>query len=220
MTDDAPRVPQFRDLVIPGGQSKLNELADAVEQRLQPPWSRDREAESSPNLNLGGAEYRVFKRDDTASGPGLLLFLIAQANDIEVANVVPTGERNELTKQEYNDAIVQFSSGFLADSAQALGLVVSLSPSELNMQDVLDETTYQALLAFSRASNRSTGSSHPLDREKWFKFIVGVYRNGSDVSSSDLERWLVLDGWSEDVAWDLLIQFEFAMQLLRYVDSR
>jgi hypothetical protein len=216
MVDDAPLVPQFRDLVIPGGEPKFDELAAAVEQRLLPPWSRDRETQESPTLQL--SDYRVFQRDDSAAGPGLLLFLIARDNDVEVANVVPTGERRELTKEEYNDAVEQFSDGFLASAAETLGLVVRMSPSELDLRDVLDERTYRALLAFSRTSNRSTGSSHPMDRERWFEFLVSAYRSRADLSTSDLESWLVLDGWSEDVAWDLLVQFEFAMGLLKHVD--
>jgi hypothetical protein len=211
---DVPLVPQFRDLVVPDASAHFEELVGEIERRISSPWSRDQETEQSRHL---GGRYRVFGRQDTTAGPGVLLFLITRNYDVEIANVVPTGDRHELTMQEYNEAVAEFNDRFLAEAASILGLEVSLSETELDLGQVLDEGTFRALLAFSRASNRATGSSHPSDRQRWLSFIVAAYRTGANLSSGDLQSWLVLDGWSEDVVFDLIVQFEFAMGLLRYV---
>lgn len=215
MADDVPLVPQYRDLIVYGGRPKFDDLAGEVERRLEAPWSRDHEMERSERL-LPGGSYRVFNRAETEASPGLNLFLIADDDDVEVANVVPTGGRDELTREEYNDSVAEFHGRFLADAASTLALEVRIGATDLDLSDVLDEATFRALLAFSRASNKATGSSHPSDRERWFAFILGVHGSRPELSTGDLQSWLVLDGWSEDVVFDLISEFEFAVGLLNY----
>jgi hypothetical protein len=204
-------------LELPGAASRLDEYVEEIDARLDRPWERARDIEDGPVLS--GHRYRVFRRHETADGPGLLLHLLASGQRVYVANIVPT-EVHQLTTDEYNAALVEFSSRFAEPAAAALGLAIDLGVPEVDLAAEVGEDVFQDLLAFSRASNRSTGSSHPSDRERWFRFLVALHRSGIELSTGLLEQWLLLDGWPESVAHDLMLEFEFAMGLLKHVDGR
>src|SRR5436190_867887 len=81
----------------------------------------------------------------------------------------------------------------LAD-AIALGGDARLGEDVIDLQADLGETVFRALVAFSRSANRTTGSSHPMDRERWFAFLVAAHRSHVDLSVDVLAKWLALDG--------------------------
>jgi hypothetical protein len=208
---DYPLVPRFRDLDFHG--LEMDALADAIEQRLAQPWQRARDKEEDPILN---EKFRVFLRRG-GDEPGLLLFLATLDSMVYVSNIVPT-EKSELSRNEYNAALSEFYEEYALPAAGALGGEARLGGDVIDLQADLGETAFGALVAFSRSANRSTGSSHPMDRERWFAFLVAVHRSDAYLSVDVLAKWLVLDGWSESVASDLAIEFETGRDLLAYAE--
>ena len=56
---------------------------------------------------------------------------------------------------------------------------------------------------------------HQFDLELWFDFICALHTNGEELSSGDLEQWLMDDnGWDEDVVTDTIIRYETERDLL------
>ena len=218
MPESSALVPQFRELLIDGGGTRLDELEQAVEELLAPPWDRDRETEDSDLLKRG--KYRVFRRGGTGDAPGLRVFLVPrEAKDqVYVSNIVPT-ELSELTMDQYNDALITFCDEFCRPATAKLGLDCQITEAFLDLSKYLDEDTYRSLIAFSRLANKSTGASHPLDRDRWFDFIVRLHGSNIQLDGDVLERWLILEGWSEDIAYRLTEQYGYALELLQYAQS-
>lgn len=214
MLSDYPRVPQFRELQFSGEPRDLDALASAIENRLGSPWSRAADVEEGPVL---GGQYRVFRREEDAQLPAALLHLMDDGQRILVANIVPAGG-DGLSENQYNGILVEFADHFAGEAAREIGLLMEVGPDEVDLGNELDEDTFRALLLFSRTSNRSTGSAHPSDREKWFDFMIQLHRSGRAVSTGVLQEFLMREGWSESVAWDLILEFEFGMGLLRRVE--
>ena len=79
----------------------------------------------------------------------------------------------------------------------------------------------EALRRFSVLANKSTGASHPLDRDRWFDFILLAHRENAQLDASVLARWLSeSEGWFEDCARDLAGEYERSRSLLtRYEAS-
>ena len=76
-----------------------------------------------------------------------------------------------------------------------------------------------ALRRFSAAANKATGSSHPLDRTRWFAFLLSVHGVTPSLDADRLARWLVeVEGWSDDKAHDLVVEYEFGLALLDEYD--
>ena len=82
----------------------------------------------------------------------------------------------------------------------------------------LSPGTAKKLQTFSSAANKSTGSGHHYDQERWFDFLVDLHKDRPDFDGTILERWLMDNGWSDDTASDLVIEYEFAQALLSFYD--
>ena len=183
---------------------------------MDAPWSRAADVERVADL---ARRYSVFLRAEADNIPAALLHLLAAARRVYVANIVPV-DPGGLTMEQYNRILVEFAERFGQAAALDLGLTLNIGSDVVDLGEELDSNTFSALLAFSRGSTRSTGSSHPLDRERWYAFLVQLHRSGGELGTGVLQEFLIRDGWSESVTWDLVIQFEFGMGLLRYVEQR
>ena len=62
-----------------------------------------------------------------------------------------------------------------------------MTSTKFNILDYLIEEGKNKLHSFSELANKSTGSNHPNDRERWFDFIIQTYHDGTDASGV-LER--------------------------------
>jgi hypothetical protein len=215
MAHQYPLVPRYRDLTIAGGAEALDRLTDQIGQLLQPPWERAIDTEQSPQLSSDN--FRVFRRDASGGQPRVQLFLVPLHGDAYVSNIVPDGE--DLTMDTYNEVLVEFYERLVLPTVAKLGLRAELSGPIIDLQRELDSATHDALAAFSIAANKATGSGHPSDRRRWLDFLVLLHRSGYELTPDVLQDWLMADGWSEEVAHRLILEFEFAQGLLKHADS-
>jgi hypothetical protein len=60
-----------------------------------------------------------------------------------------------------------------------------------------------------------------MDRERWFDFLIALHRSGENPDVGLLERWLVEDEqWPDDIASELVSEYELARDLLSRFDPR
>ncbi len=160
------------------------------------------------------ADIMAFRRDAVDATPAGILSLWGEGDELKVVNIVPT-EIGELGIHNYNVLLQDFFSRFVADAAAGLPLKIELTKPHQSLDDWMPEQAAQALRLFSAAANHSSGSSHPLDRARWYDFLVKVHGASHDLDSDRLARWLHEEGeWGLDAAHDLASEFEFAMGLL------
>lgn len=132
-----------------------------------------------------------------------------------MVNVVPD-ESGELSHDEYNDAVAEFHDKYLADVCTSLGLTAQLGAVHFDLEKDLPPGVFEALSMFSGAANKSTGSSHPMDRERWFDLIWRAHAADADLDPTLLGQWLEADGWGYREARELAIEYEFSRGLLRH----
>jgi hypothetical protein len=114
----------------------------------------------------------------------------------------------------------EFMERAVRPAADALGVEVSMSDEQVPITKWLSSEAATRLRRFSNAANKGTGSSHPLDFNRWASFLIQVHRDKSDLDAQTLLRWLVEEEhWPEDTADRLALEFEFAKDLLSAYDS-
>jgi hypothetical protein len=146
-----------------------------------------------------------------------LVFLTRRGKALKITNIVP--EIGELTRQQYN-ALVEAFDALCEPVAERHGLSVHVSSDHQDISDLLTPRTMRALQLFSNAANRGTGSSHPLGRKRWLKFLVLAHDENATLDTETLTRWLIEEQrWSEDQAVKLSVQYEFAHELLEQYDK-
>jgi len=139
-----------------------------------------------------------------------------RGDDFVITNIVPD-KVGELTRGQYNAFVLEFSA-ICAPVATKLGLNVHVTSDQLDISERLTARAMSALKSFSNNANMST--LHPLDSERWRKFLLLAHKDKVDLDAQILTRWLVEEWrWPEDRAFDLAVEYEFARELLDDYDE-
>ncbi|WP_266170751.1 hypothetical protein [Dyella subtropica] len=209
----------FQDLrlrTLHTGASVRNAILDEV----RGPWHHESEREGM--LRSAGPHPKdvvALVRDSFEGIDRSALVLWEDVDGYHVSNIVPE-KVGQLSIVQYN-AILQDFFARIAEPASRTGAFrVEMTSAQQSLEDWLDSETAAALRRFSRAANKSTGASHPLDQERWFQFLISAHRSSARMSPGDLVRWLKeVENWPEDTAHELAVEYEFTSALLHTYDA-
>jgi hypothetical protein len=210
----------FQELTIKGEPSALERFVQEIESSLKGSWSRNKELEEQVKP-LDPSPTWCFAFAGRGNNPAAYLWLAyREGNELYVPNIVPAGPER-LSRDQYNRIVEEFYEGFAKEAAHNAGVHADLGKENVGLDDLLSEKAAQALQRFSKLANKSTGSSHPLDRKRWEGFLVSAHLEQSTLAPDELERWLVEEEqWPPDKASELAIEYEEAMSLLKAYDAR
>jgi hypothetical protein len=208
----------FQDFEVRGARPKLTTFLSHLFRALPDGWSRDIGQEKRLKPQFQNARQFVIQIAFKNERPAANLFLIVQESTLKVTNVVPR-EPGKLTRAQYNSLVEEFAQS-ARPIANRLGLHTHITSNQTDIRVLLTPETFSALRAFSAMANKSTGSSHPMDRERWLRFLVLEHSGGARLDGEILRRWLIEEErWPENEAYDLESEFAFARDLLRAYDA-
>ena len=212
---------QFKDLEITGPDAQLLALVHAVSASLPTGWRGDPEAEARMERldPTGRDEWFVFTRDVGEGDPKVGIFLTRERGRLHVPNIVPLDDE-DLSIDQYNRILDEFKDMLRARLPSGSGLDVRITSDQAAITDWVSSDAAALLRSFSALANMSTGASHPLDFERWARFLVQAHREGSTLHSSFLSQWLVEElGWPKDRAGELARDYALARDLLKVYDE-
>lgn len=192
----------------------------ALLQILDSPWSHlsDREKEVS-SFSTEEDEVLVFGREKVGDIDHSALLLWFDKDEYKVVNIVPA-DVGSLGITNYNAILRDFSLRVAEPAARNGAFEVELSTPYESMEDWVDKDVALALERFSRQANKSTGNSHPRDKDRWCAFLITAHKSARKLDSEMLMRWLIeLEGWPADTAQGLAIDYEFGLELLSHYDN-
>lgn len=194
-----------------------------IDGHLTAGWSRDLAREDELNRE-SASKFYFFTYEQRADEQPATLFLSHPDRQttswLYVSNIIPH-QVQELSLDQYNHILNDFHARFAKPAADSVGVPVELTSPEQSIEDWLSPELAKLLKAFSLGANKSTGSSHPMDRERWYDFLIALHRAGENPNVGLLRRWLVEEEkWPGDVAFDLVCEYEFAQDLLGRFDPR
>ena len=135
-------------------------------------------------------------------------------------NIVPKNTR-DLTVDQYNKIIHEFYVKFVKPTAMSLSLKSTLTSDTRDIQDWVSTKTAMKLQQFARLANKNTGIGHPQDQARWFDFVVATHTEPTTLDSEILARWLEeTEGWPEEKAYDLSLEYEYSRSLLKAYDEQ
>lgn len=215
MTSDDPKLPRYGDLTIHG--TTLTDLAQVLTRHVAAPWSRATDLETSwaerPPVK---DRPLIFHHEPDGRLPGAHLYLFTREDGVSyVSNVVPT-EAQQLTEPEYNGLLQDFHETAVEAAVREFGAESELELADYDLAERAGVEVRDALVRFSRTANKSTGASHPMDAERFDDFVITVshLERARRPSAGTIAEWLVADGWSDETAWELSIQYEQGLRLL------
>jgi len=207
----------YGDLEVQLIGTSLDELTSKLDAVGSTLWTRNREPEGLVNRS-GGQDGRCY----LYSGPDLPsanLWLFPRDDSAYVSNIVPA-KSGQLSTDEYNGILTSFHDELLGPVATQLGVQPRLSKTgEVTPEDFISGEAAERLRRFSASANKSTGSSHPLDKQRWNDFVIACHRNRDRLPTDVFEMWLAEDGWDDETTSDLAIEFELGRGLLERYDG-
>ena len=166
-----------------------------------------------------GNTWFAFTRDARDGEPKTGLSLASEPGRLHVPNIVPLDPGN-LSIKQYNRVLDEFKGILRSHMPQGSQLDMHVTSDEAAITDWVSSDAADYLKYFSTLANMSTGAAHPLDFQRWARFLVQAHKEGARLHSSFLSQWLIEElGWPEDRAHDLARDYEFARDLLKAYDD-
>lgn len=210
----------FQDLYLQGDPSNFLTVREALIAQAQTPWRHAIQREKILHGMGGDKRGIAFEREATLGIEAAGLVLISSPTGFKIANIIPL-EKNQLSQQQYNSILRDFSEKIAEPVCKKLDFRLCITNSIWDINAALPPSTAKALFSFSRAANKSSGASHPLDRKRWFAFIIDAHRLNLDLDVGLLTRWLVeAERWPDDIAYELAGEYEVARALLNQYDEK
>ena len=147
--------------------------------------------------------------------PPAYLFLTQKSPGVLYVPNIISPARDRLSYDDYNDILNAFRDDVLRHVQPQNTIDVSLTGTTVDLRSQLPERVYERLHFFSVAANKMTGSSHPLDRERWMDFLIKSVEEGVTLDARTLSRWLIEEEqWEPDQASRLAEEYAFGRDLL------
>lgn len=193
-------------------------FGDLAEASATGGWARDRSKDEEMQRTGGGGAWFTFALSGHDTLPAAFLFITQKESPdtLYVPNIISLA-RDRLNYDEYNQILQSFAESVLAPLKTQSTIEFGLVGMEIDLVAKLPERVYERLRLFSRAANKKTGSSHPLDLERWLDFLVAIDEAQVELDSHTLARWLVeVEGWEGEQASRLAEEYEFGRELLQH----
>ncbi|MBM7846662.1 hypothetical protein [Herpetosiphon giganteus] len=199
----------YRDLKVYGTQKQLDNFISHLKSNLSAGWDF---VKTSQDTDSTMYEF-LYQGNKTL--PSVKLWMTDhEADTLYVNNVLPI-VGNELLQVDYNRIVENFYQTNVSPIATELGLQSILTPDQKTLDDWLSMDTAAKLRQFSNLANKS--GLHPLDQKRWFAFLVAVHQEHTEFNATILHHWLAENGWPEEQMWKLVLEYEFAQELLDFI---
>lgn len=208
----------FRELYIHLNGIEIDAFSKDLDTQLKGGWIRRNDKEKAHDSIVG--KLLCFEAEEGNSISPAALFIAQKADaTLWVSNIVPT-ESSELNYDEYNSVLEDFYENIVLPAIDETPITAELTSDQISIGSIAGDEVERALITFSNLANKSTGSSHPLDKKRWLEFLILAHQSQSNLYSDMVIRTLVELGWSEEKAIQLGIEYEFAEDLLSYIEGR
>jgi len=185
---------KFNDLVI-----KKNNLSSE--------WKRNLEREKSFEKDTSDIAYCFDYLGEALNKAKL--WVMEKGSYYTVTSIVPQ-EKNRLDEDEYNALLSEFITKNLK------GFDCKISESDVTLIDLAGEALSKKFYSFSRLANKSTGRTHPCDEKRWFDFVLSCLKKNEYIIPEYISFFLIEDGWDEQSAFDLSLDYEYTYQVMKY----
>lgn len=220
----------YRELYFRGTSNQLSEFVVQIEKFVVGNWRLEKKSERWKDYLF----FDYIGEDADKSRVSIYIGDLNAKEEINVGNIIPL-EKNELNIDEYNAVLLKFYEEVIKPYKEQ-GTELHISQPSDDIFDptiIISEEALEKLKLFCLAANKSTGSSHPYDQERWFDFICQTVDDGKMFDSSTLANFLQDEvywgkkpdsfigvmgsfAWNEEHAYELATEYENLCEILNY----
>ncbi|MBY0514353.1 MAG: hypothetical protein K2P78_10630 [Gemmataceae bacterium] len=207
--DAIPVHTAWRDLVIYGSKSVVEQLLNRIDDSLPSDWSRNTEAEErARRRGTTTPQSRCYVR--RLDGYDVWLWL-SRASDSRLQGGLVEPTRRDRYLEDGAEAILDFRTRVLELAADGLTLV--LLENRVGPHSKLTGTVQEKLWSFQEASGLEWPIREAAARA-WREFVIAAYLSRAIIITNELEDWLIKLGWTRDRAGAVIDRLETDIALL------
>lgn len=209
----------FQDLYLNCSADQMARFVVEAERAMPTGWRRDAAEEArvrSRSLRRDDPVY-CFSCAEATGRPAASVFLAEREPGLFYASNVVPEKLHQLEHEQYNAVLRDFYERVARPAAERCGVRAELTDSEVGLEHWMSRDAAEKLRMFSACANKSSGSAHPADEQRWMDFIVAAQRDGSRLDATTLRRWLIeVEGWPPEVADGLASEYDFGKDILAF----
>ncbi len=209
------------ELIVRGGGVSILALMSRFKRTdLLEDWTRDEAAEErlKPTLSVANPIVFCFNLHGGPLRPVTLILKAIGLTEMRVSSIM-TDDRKPQTDTEYNRVLGDFLANVLVPLGVGLKLEFVMEPPRAELGDFMSPDSMDRLREFLVAST-SEGEAFAIpDLGRWTRFIIQAHRDEVYVGSEDLEYWLKLHGFSDEICQFLLRNYMEAQRVLMEYDK-
>ncbi len=221
MANETALLEVFQELHLECSPADRSILRLAVRQYASGPWRGadyiEQHLRESPQVVN---DIIAFKRDETEDIRSAELTLWETPNGCYVSNILPMEGQTWLNIHCYNNILNDFIERVIFPAQRTVKFNADLNPRNQSISDWSSDEAASCLRDFLGTFNWENVLDHPLDEEKWRRFIVAVHTSRGMLDGHLLRRWLVeVEKLSPKIASNLARHYGHARDLLKMYDG-
>ncbi len=223
----------YSELYFSGTSQRLKTFVEEIKNYIKGDWKEEQDERWKEYLTIDytgdvvdKARVSIYLGDDLKNG------------QLKVGNIVPL-EKSSLNVEEYNAILNKFNRDIIEPYKRSNHDVdiSELSSDEFDPLTVISNTALNKLKKFCNQANKSTGSSHSCDQERWYDFICQTVDDGRMFDYSTLAKFLQDESywgakkegfigvmghyaWDSEQAYELADEYEAACSVLNYYKNK
>ena len=155
-----------------------------------------------------------FHRDANNQEPSCTVCISRLSEGHLIVHTITPDEYGRIPVDQYVLILNDFDGSIASPAAESLSGMTSIGTSKHTLHDHFSGEAIRLLELFCKTSNGY--GTHPSDQEKWYDFLLHVYRNDEDVHCDVFGACLKASKmWPEDGISRLVHEYDFALNLLQ-----
>lgn len=225
----------FRELYFTGTEKNLKRFVDKIKQKTYSDWK----------VAITSNQFADYLRFDYVGKKLEHATVFIHLGDslsegkIQVGNIAHL-EKSELSIDEYNAILMDFYNTVIFPYKNSSNCDIDISEPTNDTFDPLSVISKEALNKlelFCNAANKSSGSSHPYDQERWFDFICQTVDDDRIIDYTTLAKFLSDEdywgskeegfiggmgrfAWDEESSYKLASEYESLSQIIIYYKNK
>lgn len=148
----------------------------------------------------------------------LILGITSAEEGVSVLNIVPMPESNvsHIELEMYNEMLDIFTKDVFETIRRMSDNSIVENSEDYTIQDIIPKS-FNALNCWL---NNFPLSSHQMDTNRWYDFVISLHQNGENLSLEDLAMYLKETySWNEEDILKIQLRLESHLDLLAYYDD-
>ncbi len=211
----------FKDLTIKSSLEKLISLVEKLQISDSSDFKfvSDKSEDYAKMIGKKTNEVLTFESPVIKGAIAFVWMVVGEENDLRITNITPN-KSGQLSIEQYNSILDSFYDKVIKPNIDENYHVV-LSTDTKTIVDYAGKEVAEKLQVWIKSANKSTLNTHPLDFERWASFLITAHKNESELTTSQLEKFLVDEiGISEErLVSKIVIDYEYGRELLNEYDK-